>query len=130
MFALTDETYAILCATPAPKGVLDGDYMLAVSALNHLYWIAGSALGVIIGSLARIDTAGIDFVMTALFVVLASDQWKAYKSHEPVFIGLFCSVASLLIFGPDRFMIPALIAITGLLLLRRSRIEPKVVDNE
>jgi 4-azaleucine resistance transporter AzlC len=126
MFALTDETYALLTSEPAPEGVSDGDYMLAVSALNHLYWITGSVIGIVVGMFANINTTGIDFVMTTLFVVLATDQWKAFKTHEPVFIGLICSVASLLIFGPDRFMIPALIAITVLLLVRRKKIEAKL----
>jgi 4-azaleucine resistance transporter AzlC len=126
MFALTDETYAILTAAPAPKGVSDRDYMMAVSALNHLYWITGSVIGIIAGSLIRIDITGVDFIMTALFAVLATDQWMAYKSHEPVLIGFVCSVSSLFLLGPDRFMIPALIAITALLLIRRSKIEGKI----
>jgi 4-azaleucine resistance transporter AzlC len=125
MFALTDETYALLNVVRPPSGVTERDFMLAVSFLNHLYWIAGSVIGVTAGALIKIDMTGIDFIMTALFVVLAMDQWKAYPSHEPVLIGFVSSVATLLLFGPEKFMVPALIVIIGLLILRRKAIMAK-----
>ncbi|MDR0853425.1 MAG: AzlC family ABC transporter permease [Clostridiales Family XIII bacterium] len=130
IFSLTDETYALLTAVKPPEGVKEKDFLLAVSALDHSYWIIGTVIGVTAGSLLKIDTTGVDYVMTILFVVLAMDQWKAYASHEPVLIGLVSSVLSLVIFGPDNFMIPALILITVLLIVRRSKIEPKVATAE
>ncbi len=125
MFALTDETYALLCVQETPEGVKEADFMLAISFLNQIYWIAGGAIGAVAGSLIRFDISGIDFIMTTLFVVLAINQWKTYKSHEPVFIGLIGSVGALSIFGPDNFMIPALIIITIMLVIRRRKIEEK-----
>ncbi len=125
-FGLTDETYAILAATPTPKDVDDGKFMLSLAMLDHMYWIAGCVLGVLIGTLLKFDTTGIEFIMTALFVVLCMDQWKNFPSHEPAIEGLVCSVAALVIFGPSRFMIPALIAITAILVLRRRPIERKI----
>jgi 4-azaleucine resistance transporter AzlC len=100
--------------------------MLAVSIWCHSYWIAGSLIGVLMGSLIDFDTAGVDFVMTALFIILATDQWRSYTTHEPAFIGLISALPALVIFGPDRFMIPALILVTVLLIVRRKRIEEKL----
>jgi 4-azaleucine resistance transporter AzlC len=126
LFALTDEVYALLCVRKAPDGVREQDYMLTVSLLCHIYWITGGLLGVVAGALINFDTAGIDFVMTALFIVLATVQWRSYTTHEPVFIGLISAVPALVIFGPDRFMIPALILVTILLIVRRKKIEEKL----
>jgi 4-azaleucine resistance transporter AzlC len=126
IFALTDETYALLCATPTPTDVTDRDFMLAISALNHCYWIIGGVIGVTCGALINVDSTGVDFIMTALFVVLAMDQQKAYSTNEPAIIGLFSSVSALLIFGSDKFMIPALSLIVLLLVLRRKSIEAKL----
>ncbi|MDR1247246.1 MAG: branched-chain amino acid ABC transporter permease, partial [Clostridiales Family XIII bacterium] len=114
------------CATPTPEDVTDGDFMLAVSALNQCYWIVGGVIGVTCGALINVDSTGVDFIMTALFVVLAMDQQQAYSTNEPAAIGLLSSVASLLIFGADRFMIPALSLIVLLLILRRKPIEAKL----
>lgn len=125
MFALTDETYALLCVQDTPEGVKQSDYMVAISFLNHIYWIVGGIIGAVAGSLITFDISGIDYIMTTLFVVLAINQWKAYKSHEPFFIGVIASITSLLIFGADNFMIPALIIITILLIIRRRPIERK-----
>lgn len=125
MFALTDETYALLCVQNTPEGVRQSDFMLAISFLNQIYWIVGGVVGAVAGALIKFDISGIDFIMTTLFVVLAINQWKAYKSHEPVFIGLLGSIGSLLMFGPDNFMIPALIIITISLIIRRKKIEEK-----
>jgi len=125
IFALTDETYALLCVNDTPNGVKQSDYMLAISFMNQIYWIVGGVIGAVAGSLIKFDISGIDFIMTTLFVVLAINQWKTYKSHEPVFIGGVSSVGALLIFGPDNFMIPALIIITVVLIARRKKIEKK-----
>ena len=125
IFSLTDETYAILCAVPAPPGVDERQFLFCVSLLNQCYWIAGSVVGAVCGALIRFDTTGIDFIMTALFVVLCMDQWQRYPTHEPFWIGLFCSLFFLLVFGADNFMIPALLGILVSLSLRRKAIERK-----
>jgi 4-azaleucine resistance transporter AzlC len=122
-FALTDETYALLCATECPKDVEEKFFMAALSGLNHSYWICGGIIGVVAGTLLPFDATGVDFIMTALFVVLAADQWRAYKSHEPVVIGFAASLLALAFLGPDRFMIPALVLITAALAVRRKSID-------
>ena len=130
IFALTDETYALLCAVKKPDGVKDRDFMLAVSMLNQSYWILGSLIGVLAGTMLGVDTKGVDFVMTALFVVLAMDQWKAYASHLPALIGFVSGVSALVIFGPENFLIPALVLITLLLIIFRRHIEGRGTANE
>lgn len=122
IFALTDETYALLCGDDYPKNISKEKYQLAVSGLNHLYWVAGCALGSIIGSTITFNTAGIDFCMTALFVTIFVEQWLTTKQHLPAIIGLASSVLCLLIFGADAFLIPAMALISVLLILLKRMI--------
>ena len=86
-------------------------YELLVSLLNHLYWIVGSIAGAVAGSLIRFNSQGIDFALTALFLTVFTDQWLTARKHGPALIGLGASVASLLIFGKDNFLIPAMLII-------------------
>ena len=121
VFSLTDETYALLAGVRAPEGVDEKNFYFAVSLLDHLYWIAGSVVGAVAGALITINTEGIDFAMTALFLVIAVEQWQSNDDHSPVFLGALGTLACLLVFGPEngRFLIPALaILVAGLLLLR------------
>ena len=116
---LTDETYSLLCTAQPPEGVEAERFYLWVSLLNQLYWIAGSALGGLLGQALPFDTTGVDFAMTALFVVIFTDQWLSRKNHLPALIGVGVSLLSLLCFGPDRFIIPAMAGIALLLMLLR-----------
>ena len=121
IFALTDETYALLAGVQAPEGVDEKNFYFTISVLNHLYWIAGSVIGAVAGALITINTEGIDFAMTALFLVIAVEQWQASARHAPAFLGTVGTLACLQVFGPEngRFLIPALaILVAGLLLLR------------
>ena len=121
IFSLTDETYALLAGVSAPEGVAGKDFYFSIALLNHLYWIAGSIIGAVAGALITINTEGIDFAMTALFLVIAVEQWQSSGDHSPVFLGTLGTLACLLLFGPEngRFLIPALaILVAGLLLLR------------
>lgn len=122
-FALSDETYAILAGALPPAQVDPADYYFAVSLLDQCYWVAGSLIGATVGQLITFDTTGVDFAMTALFVVLAVERWKSARRHAPALFGVCCGVVCLLIFGPDLFLIPALAAIVALLLLFRRRLE-------
>lgn len=125
IFSMTDETYALLSGSVPPVWANPADYYFAVSLLDHLYWIAGSLIGSIAGNLIPFDTTGVDFAMTALFVVLAVEQWKSNEKHAPALFGLCFGIASLLIFGADLFLIPALLAIAAALLLCRRHLESK-----
>ena len=117
IFALTDETYSLLCGDDYPEGEDKHLYSFFVSLFNQCYWVIGSIIGSILGSLITFNTAGIDFSMTALFVTVFVEQWLTSKNHLPALAGLFCSVACLVIFGPDGFLIPTMISITIVLSL-------------
>ena len=117
IFALTDETYSLLCGDDYPEGEDKHWYSFFVSLFNQCYWVIGSIIGSILGSLITFNTAGIDFSMTALFVTVFVEQWLTSKNHLPALAGLFCSVTCLVIFGPDGFLIPTMICITIVLSL-------------
>ena len=123
IFALTDETYSLNCSG-APAGVEDSKtYFFLVSLFNQCYWVTGSVLGVLAGSLHPIKTAGIDFALTGLFVPVYVEQWKSTRDHIPALIGVFSSLVCLLLFGPANFLIPAMGLITLSLTFYRRRKE-------
>ena len=121
--ALTDETYALLSSARVPDRVEPHAYYFAIAVLDQCYWIAGSVLGSLAGALIQFDTTGIDFAMTALFIVIAVDQWRAYRQHLPALLGLGVTLLSLWLLGPDAMLIPALCVIVLALLLLRPRLE-------
>lgn len=125
IFSLTDETYSVLCGTKVQKGMNEEDVQFYMAILNHSYWIVGSIIGAFIGNKIPFDTTGIDFAMTALFVVIFIEQWLGSKSHLPAVIGISCAVISLLLFGKDRFMLPALIGAVISLMMVEKRIMRK-----
>ena len=112
IFALTDETYSLVCKDDVPDGEDGKRYCFFVSIFDQCYWVAGSLLGSVLGSLLNINTAGIDFALTALFVTVFTDQWLKTKEHKPALIGVIASVICLLIFGADKFLIPSMVLIT------------------
>ena len=122
-FALTDETYSVLCSMDAPTGMDWNDCAFYVSMFDQCYWVLGSLLGSLLGQALPVDLTGIDFSMTALFVVIFVDQWKQFPSHVPALTGLACAVAARLLFGPDNFLLIALIAAVAILAALRGRLE-------
>lgn len=125
IFALTDETYSLVCSGGVPEGVDQKRYFFLVSLFDHLYWIAGSVAGALVGTLLPFDSTGIDFSMTALFLVVMTEQWRTTRDHRPALAGLGVSVVCLLIFGPEEFLIPAMIGITAVLTVLRPALQPK-----
>lgn len=119
IFGMCDESFSINYSTKPPEGVDRGWFMFFVTLLNHFYWVMGATLGGLLGSLIAFSTKGIDFVMTALFVVIYIDQWRAQKRHLPAVIGLAVSVLSLLIFGADQFILPAMALMLAVLTVLR-----------
>lgn len=122
IFALTDETYSLLCgdnAGIAPEQRVN--YYFLVSVFNHLYWIAGSLAGAVVGTLVRFNSEGIDFALTALFLTIFLEQWLTVKNHLPAVIGVAVSVFCLLIFGSEKFLIPAMLVIALLLCLYKEK---------
>ena len=129
IFSLTDETYALLSSAQAPVGVDPKNFYFAIALLDHSYWILGSVIGAVAGEILPISTEGIDFAMTALFVVIAVDQWKAYQKHLPALIGGAVTIVCLLIlgqiFGQQQMLIVSLAVIVVLLLILRDKLEDK-----
>lgn len=113
---MTDETYAVNCTLDLPKKEKE-DTMFLVALFNRCYWMFGAVLGGILGQIIPFDLTGIDFCMTALFLIIFIDQWERVKKHTPALTGLGIGVICLLIFGKNRFMLPALLIVSALLLL-------------
>ena len=122
IFALTDETYSLLCDGQVPEGMDPDRFRFLVSLFNHSYWVLGSVLGSLAGSVLPFSTAGIEFSMTALFIASFTEQWITAKDHLPALTGLLGTLLCLLVFGPEGFLIPAMCLITLLLTLFRSTI--------
>ena len=125
VFSLTDETYSVLCSMEAPQGMRWEDCAFFAALFDHAYWVIGSVLGALAGQALAIDLTGIDFSMTALFVVIFVDQWKQFPSHVPALIGLVCAIVSLALFGQENFLLIALAAAVVILGLLRGRLEEK-----
>ena len=119
IFALTDETYSLVSQKQPPEGVSRHRYCFLVSLFNHFYWVAGSVLGSLIGTLIPINYEGIEFVLTALFVTIFVEQWLSTKNHLPAIIGVASTTICLLCFGKDIFLIPSMGLIALLLTLMR-----------
>lgn len=121
IFSLTDETYALLCSVPVPENLSKKRVFFRLALFNQLYWIIGSVAGAIGGQLLQFNLKGIDFTMTALFIVIFIEQWLTARktTHIPAVIGILCGIVALIIFGPSRFILPALILTVGLLLAIR-----------
>ncbi|NMA66157.1 MAG: branched-chain amino acid ABC transporter permease [Clostridiaceae bacterium] len=126
IFGLTDETYSLLCSSEIPDDVDKNLFMFYTTLLNQTYWVVASVTGALLGSLFTFNTKGIDFVLTALFVVIFINQWKSQKNHTPALIGLAGSVLCLLLFGPDNFIIPSMILIIAALTIFKKSIEKGV----
>lgn len=128
IFGLTDETYSLVFSDEAAKGVKDkhGFYFM-LTLMNQCYWVAGSVIGGAVGTMITFDTTGIDFALTALFITIFVDQWRATKNHGPALIGVISSVVCLMIFGSGNFLIPAMICITCCLLAMKNRYGQKEV---
>lgn len=130
MFALSDETYSLVCTGDYPEEADPHEYYFLVSLCDQIYWVTGSVIGSLIGSIITFNTEGLDFAMTALFVTVFVDQWANTKEHRPALIGVSASILCLLLFGSENFLIPTMIAITILLTACRNTLEKGGVITE
>ena len=115
IFALTDETYSLVSTG---KGS-DHAYCFWVSLFDHIWWVSGTILGSLAGSLLPLNFEGIEFVLTALFVTIFVEQWLSTKNHFPAIVGVAATAVSLLIFGRDVFLIPSMILIATTLVIAK-----------
>jgi 4-azaleucine resistance transporter AzlC len=122
IFALTDETYSLVCS-PVPEGAEPKPYYLLVSLFDQIYWVVGSALGGLLGPILPFDSTGMDFAMTALFVVIFVEQWLSTKNHLPAILGVGITVVCLAVLGSTRFVIPSMVLITLTLAALRGQME-------
>ncbi|MCQ6963521.1 AzlC family ABC transporter permease [Methanolobus chelungpuianus] len=125
MFALTDETYALLTTTTVPEGASKARFYFYISALDHLYWIAGSVLGAVLGSMLRLNLEGLTFVLAALFVVLTIEQYYASRARFPFVAAISAGVLSLLLFSPDNMLLLSIVIGTFILIMYERTIKGK-----
>lgn len=123
IFGMCDETFSINYSAQIPKDVDRGWFMFFVTLLNHFYWFSGATIGGLLGSLVSFNTEGLDFVMTAMFVVIFLEQWLKEERHYTALIGVLSSAACLLAFGADSFLIPSMACILCFLTVFRKPIE-------
>lgn len=126
IWGMCDESFSINYTADIPKDVDDGWFMFFVTLYNHFYWFFGATLGGIFGSLLHFNTEGLEFVMTAMFVVIFLEQWLKEKDHRSALLGIFLSLLCLIAFGSKNFMIPAMLSILGILTLLRKPLEKGV----
>ena len=130
IFSLTDETYALLSSAVPPDGVRPKSFYFCVAVLNQLYWISGSVIGSLAGSVIKLDMTGIEFAMTAMFIVIAVEQWQRVKSKLPALIGAGVTLLSLILFGGENMLLPALFVMVALLLALRGKLEGNFSDEK
>ena len=123
IFGMCDESFSINYSADAPEGVDKGWFMFFVTLLNQIYWVTGATLGGIFGSFITFDTTGLDFAMTALFVVIFIEQWLKEKNHTNAVLGILLAAICLAVFGAENFMIPSMISILTALTLLRNVLE-------
>ena len=119
IFALTDETYSLVTQNQPPEGMKRHTYCFLVSLFDHIYWVAGCVIGSVAGNFIPISFEGIEFVLTALFVTLFTEQWLSNKNHFPAVVGVVSTVLCLVIFGKESFLIPSMVLIALLLTTTR-----------
>jgi 4-azaleucine resistance transporter AzlC len=131
IYSLTDETYSVFCGLPGEEN--DG-VMLRVALYDHLYWVTGSVVGGLLAQQLPFDLTGIDYSMTALFIVIMVEQWLNSKEHLPVILGVCTTIVCLVIFGADLFIIPAMVFIALELVIFRKKLdktgEPEIKEAE
>ena len=130
IYGMCDESFTVNCTVTPPPDVDRGWFMFFVTLLNHSYWFFGATLGGIFGSLIHFNTEGIEFVMTAMFVVIFMEQWLKEKNHISTLTGLGISLLCLIAFGAENFIIPAMLAILGVLILLKGTRERKEAEGK
>lgn len=122
IYVLCDETFSLVSTVQPPEGVERKKFYLSISLLNYGYWVAGTALGGLVGDFIPFDTTGLDFALTALFVVLFLEQWKKPENRPAGLVGLAAATLCLVVFGPENLVIPAMLVIVAILLMGRKKL--------
>ena len=122
IYVLSDETFSLVSTLEPPEGVERKDFYFWISLLDYSYWVIATALGGLLGNLLTFDTTGLDFALTALFVVLFLEQWKRPENRPAAVIGMACAAVSLAVFGPQNMVIAAMVLILAVLLGGRKKL--------
>ena len=122
IFALTDETYSLVSGRVLPEGMDCHQYDFWVSLLDQCYWVAGTALGALAGSILTFELPGVEFVLTALFVCIFTEQWLSTRDHRPALVGVGATALCLIVFGKEVFLIPSM-ALIALVLYRMKEVD-------
>lgn len=130
IFSLTDETYSLFCGVRPPEEVDQKWFYFFIAALDQIYWIIGSCLGAAAGNLIPFDSTGIDFAMTALFLVIFVEQRENAGSRLPALLGIGITALCLAVFGPDKFLLFSMAGILAALLLFRRQCAPPPRDTD
>lgn len=126
IFTLCDETFSVLCNVTPKEGTNKTMFYVIISVLNYLYWATGTAVGAFIGKYIRFNTTGLDFALTALFVVIFVEQWKTQKEHAPAVIGVLCAAICLVLVGETYFILAAMVSILIIFLAFRKKFEGRL----
>ena len=130
IYALSDETFSLLCSYKDQPGLDNNACMFFICLIDHFWWTLGGVLGGLVGSLITFDTTGLDFAMTALFVVIFTEQWLEAKTHIPAIVGILSAIVCLNVFGSDNFLLPTLIVAVCILFLAKTPISVKLREEE
>ena len=128
IFGMTDETYSLICTTDVPDDVDEEKFLLSITLLDQLYWIIGTAIGSLAMTMVAFDSTGIEFAMTALFIVMFMELWYRRSNRPAELIGLIAAVVCLAVFGADNFVLPTMLLIVAVILLGRKRLEKGRAD--
>ena len=123
IFGMTDETYSLACTVNVPEDVDEEKFLLSITLLNHVYWVLGTIIGSLAASAIPFNSEGIDFAMTALFLVLFIELWSNRYNRPAELLGVVVSLICLLVFGADGFILPTMLLIVAILLVCRRKFE-------
>ncbi len=133
IFGLTDETYSLVCTAKLDDTINHKKYYFFLTALDQLYWITGCTLGALLGEFIPFNSTGIEFAMTAIFVVIFVEQWMSTKEHLPAILGALTTLVCMFVFGKQLFIIPSMLLIAIELVAFRKKLDKEdceVNDND
>src|SRR5699024_9700881 len=128
IFGLTDETFSLTVSLEVPKSIDRNWVCFFVTGLNQLYWVAGTVMGILLSHFISFNTEGIEFVLTALFVTIFVEQWLSTKDHTSALTGLVVAILSLILFGANHFLIPAMLGIIVFFLFQYRKVGDEIYD--
>ena len=128
IFGMTDETYSLICTTGVPDDVDEEKFLLSITLLNQLYWIVGTAIGSLTATVIAFDSTGIEFAMTALFIVMFMELWYRRSNRPAELVGMLSAVLCLALFGASNFVLPTMVLMVAVILLGRKKLDRTEAD--